>query len=140
MAYFINSEKRFNNEVYQALKNHFGDRASVELGPPIKILIESGFEPFIDALSEEEIEAGVCGGGMIQGLNGLTYELPCISFSKTDEAVLEEMEEWARAQPEGLLFEEGKREFTAQDILKECKEGTEWGKRYLADLKGLNNG
>lgn len=75
LVYLIQSTKRLENEIAEALRQHFGGHAQIarETNGLLKVRILSGYPSHTDLLTPEQINAGVVGGGHTQALNGCTF-------------------------------------------------------------------
>jgi hypothetical protein len=80
MAFYVSTEARLKNELLSCLQQTLGTRAVItpEGGPScnklrITFLPEAGFGRQDHKLTEAQIRAGVCGGGLVEGLDGRSF-------------------------------------------------------------------
>ena len=71
---------RAKHEIVKRLQESFGDKATVTLdasGDKITLAIKpgAGFKREEHRLTPEQINEGVCGGGITQAIDGMTFEI-----------------------------------------------------------------
>jgi hypothetical protein len=78
MAYWLDSLPRFRSEVFLALTSHFGDKAIVNIdnhGISVHIKPDAGFKKKEERLTQEQLAQGVCGGGIIEAIDGMSFSI-----------------------------------------------------------------
>lgn len=83
--YYVRGSANLQSEISKLLTDFFGDKAEVRGWSDgklyVKVKEDAGFKGKEDRLSKEEIEQGVCGGGIVEGLDGKLF---CIQVSQIE--------------------------------------------------------
>lgn len=75
--FFVSPEKRLQNEIEDALRKHFqNEKVEIQCKQgALYITIHEGFPEIEHRLTQEQLDNGTIGGGLISNLNGKTFKL-----------------------------------------------------------------
>ncbi len=84
--YYVQGAGNLTYKIHDVLEKYFGKKAEVRGWSDgklyVKVKPDAGFEDKEDRLSEDEVKKGVCGGGVMLGLNGKVF---CIEVTEIED-------------------------------------------------------
>ena len=83
--YYVTGAGNLRDKINDLLTDHFGDKAEVRFCTDGKVYVKvkenAGFKDVEEFLSKEELEQGVCGGGIVKGMDGKVFKIDVTEVS-----------------------------------------------------------